>query len=157
MINRSFNPYYKDDKDMDTKTGKSEILVVDDEKSIRVTLKEFLEDEGFMVTTADCFEQAMQILAERDFDVAVIDRILSNGHSGIEIIEHINTAKPLCQKILMTAYPTFELAQVLRKNSCCDYLIKPVAHGDICFAVKKASQKSIQKRLEKAAYALSQT
>jgi two-component system, response regulator YesN len=96
----------------------------------------------------------MQILAGWDFDVAVIDRILSNGHSGTEIIEHISTSKPLYQTILITAYPTFESVQDVLKNGCCDYLIKPVAHGDIFLAVKKASEKSIKKRLEKAAYCL---
>lgn len=135
---------------MDSQTGKSQVLVVDDEKSIRVTLKEFLEDEGFLVTTADSFPEAMQILATCDFDVAVIDRILSNGHSGLELIEHLNTANPLCQTILMTAYPTFESAQCTLRNGACDYLVKPFERQELCNAVKKASQTCIQGRLEKA-------
>ena len=138
---------------MDKETGKSLVLVVDDEKSIRVTLKEFLEDEGFMVTTADCFARAMEILGSSDFDVAVIDRVLSNGHSGIEIIEHISTAKPLCQTILITAYPTVESAQVSLRSGSSDYLVKPVARDVICRAVKVAAQTSLKKRNEKAAYA----
>ena len=131
---------------MDKETGKSLVLVVDDEKSIRVTLKEFLEDEGFMVTTADCFDQAMGMLESSDYDVAVIDRILSNGHSGIEIIEHISTAKPLCQTILITAYPTFESAQVSLRSGACDYLVKPVARDEICRAVKAAAQTSLKRK-----------
>ncbi len=141
---------------MDKETGKSLVLVVDDEKSIRVTLKEFLEDEGFVVTTADCFARAMEILNVSDFDVAVIDRILSNGHSGIEIIEHISTAQPLCQTILITAYPTFESAKLSLRGGSCEYLVKPVARDDLCRAVKSAALMSLKKRNEKAAYGLSQ-
>lgn len=125
-------------------TGKPQVLVVDDEKSLRVTLKEFLEDEGFLVTTADGFEEAMEKLAVCDFDVAVIDRILSNGRSGLELIEKINTEKPLCQTILITAYPTFESVQYTLRNGTCEYLVKPFARDEICRAVKKASQTCMQ-------------
>lgn len=141
---------------MDKETGKAQVLVVDDEKSIRVTLREFLEDEGFMVSIAEGYDQALGILESGDFEVAVIDRILSNGHSGIEIIDHIRTAKPLCQTILITAYPTFESAKLSLRSGSCDYLVKPVARDEICKAVKSAAQTSLTKRNEKAACGLSQ-
>jgi DNA-binding NtrC family response regulator len=136
---------------MDQETGKSQVLIVDDEKSIRLTLKDFLEDDGFMVTTADCFDQAMGILASSEFDVAVIDRILSNGHSGLDLIKYIAEVKPWCQTILITAYPTFESAQVCLKYGSSDGLLKPVAREDICRAVKVAAQTSMKKRNEKTA------
>jgi DNA-binding NtrC family response regulator len=128
------------------KTGKLQVLVVDDEKSIRLTLKEFLEDEGFLVTTATGFAEAKQSLAAWDFEVAVIDRILSNGYGGLDLIKHINEVKPLCQTILITAYPTIESAQVCLKYGACDCLVKPVARGDICRAVRDASQTSIENK-----------
>jgi DNA-binding NtrC family response regulator len=132
-------------------SDKSKVLVVDDEKSIRITLKEFLEDEGFLVTTADCFAEALRVLKACDFDVAVIDRVLSNGHSGLDIIEHMYTAYPLCKTILITAYPTIESAQVCLKYGSTDCFVKPVSRDDICSAVKTASHASLQKRREKSA------
>jgi DNA-binding NtrC family response regulator len=137
---------------MDTNTGKSQVLVVDDEKSIRLTLKEFLEDEGFMVTTADGFAEAMKVLKACDFDVAVIDRVLSNGHSGLDIIKHMYTANPFCQTILVTAYPTIESAQFCLKYGTSDCFVKPVAQDDICTAVKAASHASLQQRRKKAVF-----
>jgi DNA-binding NtrC family response regulator len=137
------------EKAMD-KDAKSQVLVVDDEKCMRVTLKDFLEDEGFMVTTAGGFDEALQLLTAGDFDVAVIDRLLSNGHSGLDLIEYLTAAKPLCQTILITAYPTFESAQVSLRLGSSDYLVKPVARADICSAVMQAAAAGRLKRRESA-------
>ena len=133
---------------MDTQNDKSHILVVDDEKCIRVYLKDFLEDEGFVVSTADGLPEAMEILAACDFDVAVIDRVLSKGDSGLDLIKHIAEVKPFCETILITAYPTYESAQVCLKYGSSDGLLKPVARDHIVSSVKAASHKSRQKRHE---------
>lgn len=134
---------------MAMQNGKSQVLVVDDEKSIRITVKDFLEDEGFVVSLADGFAQARELLSCGDFDVAVIDRILSNGQSGLDIIRYINTAAPRCKTILITAYPTIESAQCTVRNGSSDYLVKPFTRDEICHAVKKAAQSCMQARGEK--------
>jgi DNA-binding NtrC family response regulator len=135
---------------MDKATDKIRVLVVDEEKSIRVSMKVFLEEEGFMVTTADGFSEAMLLLAACDFDVAVVDRNLSNGRSGLDLIAKVGQIRPLCQTILITAYPTFESAVHTLKSGAYDYLAKPVARNDIYRAVRDASQTSVEKRREQA-------
>ncbi len=53
--------------------GKIQLLVVDDEEMIRSILKDFLEDEGFQVETAETGKEAIQMLADTPYDVAIVD------------------------------------------------------------------------------------
>ena len=52
---------------------KSHILVIDDEESLRFTLESFLQDEGYLVTTAESFNKAEDVLQQSLFDLVFLD------------------------------------------------------------------------------------
>ena len=62
------------------------VLVVDDEKSIRITLGEFLREDGHVVETAEDAAVALQLLEEQSFDVVVSDIILPRKRA---VIRHL--------------------------------------------------------------------
>ena len=85
------------------------ILVVDDERSIRTTVKAFLEQDGHSVETAEEAESAMAVLQSRPMDVVLTDIILPRV-SGVELLRRIRDTTPGVQIIMMTGEPTLETA-----------------------------------------------
>jgi DNA-binding NtrC family response regulator len=84
-------------------------LIVDDEKSIRRTLGEFLRAAGHEVVEAEDADVARQRLAEAEFDVVVTDIILPRM-SGVGLLQHIHATAPYVQVVMMTGEPTVETA-----------------------------------------------
>jgi len=72
------------------------ILVVDDERSIRFTVKAFLESEGHSVETSEEAESAMELLRSKPFDVILTDIILPSI-SGVDLLRQIRERSPHVQ------------------------------------------------------------
>ena len=86
------------------------ILIVDDEKSIRLTLQEFLRDAGYEVETAeDATVAALQRLPSKDFDVVVSDIVMPRI-TGVELLQAIHKESPRIQVIMITGQPAVETA-----------------------------------------------
>ena len=113
------------------------ILIVDDERSIRVTLKAFLEDEGYLVETAEEAESAMGILRERALDVVLTDIILPKV-SGVQLLQRIREESPDVIVIMMTGEPTLDTVTESLRLGALDYLQKPVEKADVIKIVKNA-------------------
>ncbi len=113
------------------------ILVVDDERSIRMTLKEFLEQDGHGVETAEEAESAMAVLQSKPMDVVLTDIILPRV-SGVDLLRLIRETTPTVQVIMMTGEPTLETAAESLRHGAVDYLQKPVGKNDILKAVRNA-------------------
>ncbi len=114
------------------------VLVVDDEKSIRISLREFLVTDGYTVKVAADAQEALRLLADHDFDVVVSDIVLP-GISGIELLQAIRTAAPYVQVIMMTGDPTIATAAEALRSGAFDYLIKPAGKNAILRAVSNAA------------------
>ena len=114
------------------------VLVVDDEKSIRISLREFLVADGYTVDVAADAQEALRLLGDNDFDVVVSDIGLP-GISGIELLQAIRTAAPYVQVIMMTGEPTIATAAEALRSSAFDYLIKPAGKSAILRAVGNAA------------------
>jgi DNA-binding NtrC family response regulator len=127
------------------------VLVVDDDETMRFTLKTFLNDAGFEVTLKPDGDSVAAMPAGNDFEVALVDRILPNGQDGVDVIRRLKNLNPLCETILITAYPTFESAADTFRNGLFDYLVKPVTRDAVCSTVRKAAEASLQKRRQQAA------
>ena len=69
------------------------ILIVDDEKSIRITLKAFLSEEGYDVQVAEDAGQAIKLMQETKFDGVVTDIILSRT-TGVDLLKAIREVSP---------------------------------------------------------------
>lgn len=115
------------------------ILVVDDEKSIRLTLCAILQDAGYEVDVAEDAGRALALLADGGWDVVVTDIILP-GVSGMGLLKEIRAAAHDVQVIMMTGEPTVETAAEAVRAGAHDYLTKPVAKNAILRSVATASQ-----------------
>ena len=116
------------------------VLVLDDEESMRYSLKAFLAVDGFQVTTAETIEEARSLADAQEYDVAVVDRILSDrGGDGLELVKHLHAIQPACQIVLISAYPTFDSAAESIRYSTAAYLTKPVKRAEICRTVREAA------------------
>ncbi len=120
-------------------TPRPKILIVDDEKSIRLTLSAFLQDEGYEVATAEDADRACALLANGAWDVVVTDIVLP-GVSGVELLKAIRAAAPDVQVIMMTGEPTVETATEAVRAGARDYLSKPVGKDAIVRSVTTAVQ-----------------
>ena len=109
----------------------AKVLIVDDEKSIRRTLSEFLKTAGYEVETADDARRAFDLLQTGNFDVVVTDIILP-GPSGVDLLHMIRKASLRVQVILMTGEPTVDTATEAIRSGAFDYLNKPVTRQPFC-------------------------
>ena len=115
------------------------ILIVDDEKSIRTSLKAFLLAEGYAVEVAGDAQEALRLLGERVFDVVVSDIVLP-GINGIELLQAIRGAAPFAQVIMITGEPTVDTAAAALRAGAFDYLSKPVGKNAILRVVRNAAK-----------------
>ena len=115
------------------------VLIVDDEKNIRVTLRTFLQDEGYAVEVAEDAARAQQLLSSGVWDVVVSD-IAMPSVSGVDLLKAIRAAAPDVQVIMMTGEPTVETATEAVRAGASDYLTKPVGKHAMLRAVAAAVQ-----------------
>jgi DNA-binding NtrC family response regulator len=106
------------------------ILIVDDEPIVRESIRDWLEDAGYQVATADSGEDALRMIEKQDFQVLVLDVRLP-GKTGLQILKEIKVLKPQIKSIIITAYPSAELAVEAMKLGAVDYLIKPIAPDEL--------------------------
>ena len=117
----------------------AQVLLVDDEESIRLTLGEFLRSEGHDVVLTEDAEQAMAVLRDADVDVVIADIILP-GLTGLDLLKHIHETAPGAQVIMITGEPTAETASESLRAGAFDYLAKPVAQEAIVNTVANAAK-----------------
>jgi PAS domain S-box-containing protein len=113
------------------------ILIVDDEKSIRLTLSAFLKDQGYEVVAAADVAAAMVLMGEGDVDVLLTDIILPQT-SGMELLRRVHEAHPSVQVIVMTGEPTVDTASEAVRAGAADYLVKPVSKAAVVKSVAGA-------------------
>ncbi len=118
---------------------RSRILVVDDEKSIRLTVRALLQDQGYEVEIAEDANRARELLANGAWDVVVTDIVLP-GVSGVELLKTIRAACPDVEVIMMTGAPTVETAAEAVRTGARDYLAKPVLKSAMLRSVGTAVQ-----------------
>jgi PAS domain S-box-containing protein/putative nucleotidyltransferase with HDIG domain len=114
------------------------VLIVDDEESIRITLREFLRKDGYEVKTAGDVGAAQAILAGDHVDIVVTDVVLPRT-SGVELLHALRSASPDIQVILMTGDPNVETAREAVRAGASDYLSKPICKSAILRAVGHAA------------------
>lgn len=112
------------------------ILVVDDEVTIRDTLKMVLEDEGYDTGTAQDGAEALKMIQEENYDLVVSDIKMPNM-DGIQLMESGSKVSPDTFFIIMTAYASVETAIDALRQGAYDYLIKPIEFDDLLIRVKR--------------------
>jgi len=115
----------------------AKVLIVDDERSIRETLSEFIKELGHEVFSAGDAAEAIAIVERSRPDVVVCDIVLP-GSDGIAILERVRRTAQSTQVVMVTGEPTVETAADAVRQSAFDYLSKPVSRSDIQDVVTRA-------------------
>jgi DNA-binding NtrC family response regulator len=110
------------------------ILVVDDEKSIRFTTKTILSKEGYEVSTANGYCEALDIMAKRDFDLIFAD-VMLEGKTGLDILREAKKQNPTCPVVLFTGYPNIESESEAFRLGAYDYVSKPLTKDKLLHIV----------------------
>ena len=134
------------------------VLIVDDETEIRESLQTLLEMEGFEVETAASGEDGLIQMAERPFDLVLLDLTLP-GRNGMEILSDIRAHDPHLPVIMITAYGTVENAVRAMQSGAANFVQKPWDNekllADVRAAVgwRRAEEENVQlKRALKQRY-----
>lgn len=115
---------------------KANILILDDEESIRFSFHRFLTAEGHQVTTAASYSEALARMDERKFHLILADIVLGDGF-GINILQEVVHRVLKTKVIIMTAYPTTETEQLSSRLHAADYLVKPLRQKGLLDAVQR--------------------
>src|SRR5271163_4956557 len=113
------------------------ILIVDDEASIRRSLKGVLEDEGYAALQADSGEACLDLLRKSAFDVVLLDVWLP-GVDGLDTLESIRELENPPEVIMISGHGTIETAVRATKLGAYDFLEKPLSLEKTLILVKNA-------------------
>ena len=100
------------------------VLIVDDEATMRESLRDWLTDSGYLVKTAEEGEEALEAITEQDFGIAILDLKLP-GKDGLEVLKEAKAKRPQLKGIIITAYPSSQTAAEATKEGAIGYLPKP--------------------------------
>jgi signal transduction histidine kinase len=115
------------------------VLLVDDEPSIRLTMGEFLKRAGYSVLIAADYDGAVVHEAE-DLDVAVIDINLP-GKSGIQLLQKMTEARVYVPVIMITGEPNLSVIPEIVRAGAYDFIAKPIIKDVLLNAVARAAEK----------------
>jgi DNA-binding response OmpR family regulator len=115
------------------------ILFVDDDFQVRSTLARLLGLIGYQVDEASSGAQALQLLEQNRYDVAILD-IRMPGMDGVEVMHHARQICPDLSIIFLTGHATVESAVEAVRSHAVDYLLKPVGNRELAAAVARALQ-----------------
>jgi len=131
-----------------------DILLVDDEPTIRLSVGDALEDAGHQVSLAVDGEAASRAIAEKRFDVVITD-IRMPGVDGLTLFRRIRATSPETDVILVTAYGAVEDAVQALKEGASDYLTKPFDTAELLVRLDRlADRHALQQALADAREAL---
>lgn len=116
------------------------VLVVDDEKNMRLSLKTVLTDERYSVRTVESAEEALELLAREDFFMVITDARLG-GMTGYEFLSKSRARWPDMPVLMITAYATPKLAVEAIQAGAIDYLAKPFAPEELLHAVARCGER----------------
>ena len=122
-----------------------DLLVVDDDQEFRDTLRTRFARHGFEVRSAASGEEALELAALRNFDVAVFDMMMP-GMSGLELLRQFKLRHGECEVVLLTGQGSIETAVEAMKLGAYDYLQKPFPLKDLeAVAIKAYERRNLRK------------
>lgn len=113
------------------------ILVIDDEESIRELIPSIFSGDEYKVVAVKDAQAGMDMLTDGIFQVALVD-IKMPGIDGIEVLKQIKAIKPDVEVLIITGHATMEQAIQALKNDASDFILKPFDNEEIRLTVEKA-------------------
>lgn len=123
--------------------SEKKVLVVDDEKHIRMLYQEELETEGYTVATSNGEEDILDVIERESPQVVVLDIKLGSNRSGLDLLQEIRSQDQELPVILSTAYDTFQ--HDLKSIAADYYVVKSVDLSELKSKVDLAMQKSLSR------------
>ena len=117
------------------------ILVIDDERAIRNSLKEILSDEGYAVETAENGEEGLQAADKEKYDVIFCD-IKMPGMDGIEVLGKLVEAGIETPVVMISGHGDIDTAVECIKKGAFDFIQKPLDLNRILITIKNAGDKA---------------
>ena len=115
----------------------AKVLVIDDDKDLRYSLRRALAGLGHQVLEADSGETGVALAKREQPDVILLDNRMG-GMTGIETLQMLRGAQPQAMVILMTAFGTTQTAIEAMKFGAYDYVMKPFDQAKLIALVDKA-------------------
>lgn len=115
--------------------SKGNILIVDDEKGLRLGTKRLLEEEGFVVTAAENGTEGLQYGTTMDFDVAVIDLKMPDI-DGMEVLKEIKRTHPNTVCFIATAFASYDTAIQATRIGAFGYIPKPFSPEELIYQIE---------------------
>ncbi|MDO8142541.1 MAG: sigma-54 dependent transcriptional regulator, partial [Candidatus Brocadiales bacterium] len=115
---------------------KNKILIVDDEKLMRVSLEDKLTKEGYAVTALSNAVEGIKLLQSTNLDAVITDLRLPKM-DGMDFLREIKKASPDTVVVIMTAYGSIENAVMAMKEGAYDYVTKPFSLEELTIKLQK--------------------
>jgi PAS domain S-box-containing protein len=119
---------------------KQKILIVDDERGLRLGTKRLLEKEGFEVVAAENGTEGMAFGTSTEFDAAIIDLKMPD-FDGITVLKEIIKKYPNTVCFIATAYASYETAIESTRVGAFSYIPKPFSPEELLFQINKGLEK----------------
>lgn len=117
------------------------VLIIDDERSIRNTLKDILEFEGHEISLAADGKEGLELAAANNFDVIFCD-IKMPGMDGVEVLEKMNENGVESSIVMISGHGTIDTAVECIKKGAFDFIQKPLDLNRILITLKNATDKT---------------
>ncbi|MBC7913130.1 MAG: sigma-54-dependent Fis family transcriptional regulator [Pyrinomonadaceae bacterium] len=118
----------------------AKILIVDDERAIRNTLREILEYEDYEVEDVDNGIDGLELIRKEDFDLVLCD-IKMNKMDGMEVLTEALAVKPDIPFIMISGHGTIETAVEASKKGAYDFISKPPDLNRLLITVRNALER----------------
>ena len=121
------------------------ILIVDDDESIRKILSTILEDEGYIVETAENGKEAIDKSTMTFYNLALIDMCLPDIE-GITLLARLKETVPRMRKIIITGFPSIKNAIEAVNNKADGYMLKAFEIGKILETIREQLKKQQEEK-----------
>jgi DNA-binding NtrC family response regulator len=119
---------------------RARIIVVDDDEGIRKILKAILEEEGYVVDTAENGKEAIKKSNAKFYNLALIDIRLPDME-GTKLLSAIKETTPKMVKIMITGYPSLQNAIEAVNKGADAYILKPFDMGKVLNKIREHLKK----------------
>jgi len=116
------------------------LLIVDDERNMRESLKIVLESHGYKADTVESAEEGLKSVTQNSYFMVITDARL-DGMSGYEFLRESHERWPDLPMLMVTAYATPKLAVEAIQNGAVDYLSKPFEPEELLHSVNRCAER----------------
>lgn len=117
------------------------ILIVDDDRWVRTSLSEVLENAGYHAENADSGREAIKKISDKDFDVVLLDLVMPDV-DGIEVLTELKRYRPGIKVIIITGFATIDSAVGAIKKGASDYIAKPYKIDELLTTIKRVIEET---------------